>query len=188
MPNPRLAARYAQSLIDLSIERGQLEKVHADIQWLQAVCKSNRDFVNVLRSPIIKADIKKKIVSAVTAAGKVGELTAAFNNLLISKGRESNLPEILTAFIDAYKKHNNIHTLKLTTAAPVSEAVRNSIVEQVKKTAGLQNVEVEEQVNPDLIGGFVLQVGDKLVDASVAYDLRAIAKQFDNNDFIYKVR
>lgn len=187
MPNPRLASRYAKSLIDLAIEKGQVDRVFADMQWLQSVCKSNRDFVNLLRSPIIKADTKKKIVAAVTA-GNLGELTSAFNALLIAKGRESNLPEISAAFIAAFKEHKNIQTIKLTTAAPVTDSMRNAIVEQVKKTGGYQNVEVEEKVNPDLIGGFVLQIGDKLVDASIAYDLRAIAKQFENNDFIYKLR
>ena len=187
MPNPRLAARYAKSLIDLAIEKGQLEQVFADMQWLQAVSKSNKDFVNLLRSPIIKPDTKKKILSAVTA-GKLGELVAAFNNLLITKGRESNLPEIANAFVDQYKKYKNIQVIKLTTAEPVSDALKNAIVAQVKKTAGFQNIELEEKVNPDLIGGFVLQVGDQLVDASISYDLRTIAKQFENNDFIYKVR
>jgi F-type H+-transporting ATPase subunit delta len=54
MPNPRLATRYAKSLIDLAIEKGQLEKIFADMQWLQAVCKASREFVNVLKSPVIK--------------------------------------------------------------------------------------------------------------------------------------
>ena len=58
----------------------------------------------------------------------------------------------------------------------------------MKKSGDFQNVELEENIDPDLIGGFVLQVGDKLVDASISYDLRTIAKQFQNNDFIYKVR
>lgn len=187
MPNPRLAARYAKSLIELAIEKGQLEQVFADMQWLQAVNKSNRDFVNLLRSPIIKADVKKKIMEAVTA-GKLGPITTGFNALLISKSRESNLPEIVTAFIDQYKKYKNIQVIKLSTAAPVSDALKKSIVDQVKKAAGFENVELEEKVDPSLIGGFVLQVGDQLVDASISYDLRAIAKQFENNDFIYKVR
>lgn len=187
MPNPRLATRYAKSLIDLANERGELEQVFADMQWLNGVSKSNRDFVNLLRSPIIKGDTKKKILEAVTA-GNISEMTAAFNRLLITKGRESNLPEIAGAFITAYKEQKNIKTIKLTTAAPVTDAVKKAIIEQVKKSAGFQNVELEEKVDPALIGGFVLQVGDKLVDASIIYDLRAIAKQFDNNDFIYKVR
>jgi F-type H+-transporting ATPase subunit delta len=187
MPNLRLATRYAKSLIDLAIEKGELEKIYADMQWLNGVCKSNKDFVNLLRSPVIKGDTKKKILEAVTA-GNISELTAAFNRLLIVKGRESNLPEISNAFIEAYKEKKEIHTLKLTTATPVTDSVKNAIVEQVKKTAGFKHVELEEKVDAGLIGGFVLQVGDKLVDASIAYDLRSIAKQFENNDFIYKIK
>lgn len=187
MPNPRLATRYAKSLIDLSIERGQLEQVFADMQWLQAVCKSNPDFVNLLRSPVINSDTKKKILTAVTK-GQLSELTAAFNTLLITKGRENNLPEIVTAFITQYKEHKNIHTVKLTTAAPVSDAVKDAIINQVKKSGGIENIELEAKVDESIVGGFVLQIGDKLVDASIAYDLKTIAKQFENNDFIYKIR
>src|SRR6185436_13020004 len=110
MPNPRLATRYAKSLLDLAIEKGQLEEVYADMQWLQSVCKTNRDFVNVLRSPIIKGDVKKKIVEAVTT-GRINEITNAFIRLIITKGRESNLPEISSAFVDAYKEKKNIHTI-----------------------------------------------------------------------------
>ena len=187
MPNPRLASRYAKSLIDLSIERNQLEQVYADMQWLQQVTKTNPDFVNFLRSPVIKADKKIKIIEAVTA-GKTGELTLAFIRLLINKGRESNLPEIITSFISQYKENKNIYTVKLTTAAPVSEETKNAIIARIRKTSNMQNIEMETVVNEDLIGGFVLQAGDKLVDASVAYDLKSIARQFENNDFIYKVR
>ena len=187
MPNPRLATRYAKSLIDLAIEKGELENVFADMQWLSGVCKSNKDFVILLRSPIIIGDTKKKILEAVTT-GNISEMTAAFNRLLITKGRESNLPEISNAFIAAYKEKKNIQTIKLTTATPISDGVRNAIVAQVTKSAGFQNVELEEKVDADIIGGFVLQAGDKLIDASISYDLKTIAKQFENNDFIYKVR
>jgi F-type H+-transporting ATPase subunit delta len=187
MPNPRLAARYAKSLLDLSVEKSKLEAVYADMLWLQAVCKSSREFVNLLRSPVINSDKKEKIVEAVTA-GKVNALTAAFNKLLIIKHRESNLPEIATAFISQYKEHKKIYTVKLTTAVPVSDAVKNEIINQVKKTSDMQNIELETSVNEKLIGGFVLQAGDKLIDASIAYDLKQIARQFENNDFIYKVR
>lgn len=187
MPNPRLAARYAKSLLDLSVEKGQLEKVYADMQWLQGVCKSNRDFVNLLRSPIIKSDTKIKILGAVTE-GKISELTAAFNRLLVVKNRESHLPEIITAFIAVYKEQKGIKTIKLTTATAASDAIKNAIVAQVKNSGGFTQVELEEKVDPALIGGFVLQVDDRLVDASIAYDLRTIAKQFENNDFIYKIK
>ena len=187
MPNPRLANRYAKSLIDLSVERGQLESVFADMQWLQAVCKSSRDFVVVLKSPVIKGDKKQKILESVTS-GKISELTAAFNRLLIKKSRESFLPEIIPAFIGQYKEYKNIYTIKLTTAAAISDDLRNAIVDRMKQISDMKNIELETAVNDDLIGGFVLQAGDQLVDASIAYDLKNIARQFDNNDFVYKIR
>lgn len=187
MPNPRLASRYAKSLLDLSLEKGELEAVYTDMQWLQAVCKSNRDFVNMLKSPVISSDKKEKILEAVTA-GKISALTAAFNQLLAVKHRESYLPEITDAFIALYKSHKQIYIVKLTTATPVSEAVKNEIVSQVKKSSDMQHIELETTVDDKLIGGFVLQAGDKMIDASIAYDLRQIARQFDNNDFIYKLR
>jgi F-type H+-transporting ATPase subunit delta len=66
MQNPRLAGRYAKSLVDLATEKGQLETVYADMKYLQAVCKSSRDFVNLLKSPVIKADQKNSIINSVT--------------------------------------------------------------------------------------------------------------------------
>lgn len=187
MSNPRLAARYAKSLIDLANEKGQLEEVYTDMQTLQTICKGNRDFINLLKSPIIKAGIKKKIVEAVTT-GKIGAITSAFNSLLIGKGRESNLPEIINAFIDQYKIQKNIYTVKLTTAVPASEELKNEILSHLRKTTAMEKIDLDTKVDPDIIGGFVLQVGDKLVDASISYDLKSIARQFENNDFVYKVR
>jgi F-type H+-transporting ATPase subunit delta len=187
MPNPRLATRYAKSLIDLSIEKNQLEEVYADMQWLQALCKGNREFINVLRSPIIKADKKGKIIDAI-AAGNISEITKAFIHLMIRKGRESNLPEVAAAFITQYKVKKNIYTIKLTTVTALSDDLKNAIVNQIRTNSDMQNIELETTVDEKLIGGFVLQTGDKLIDASISYDLKNIAKKFDNNDFNYKIR
>ena len=187
MPNPRLAYRYAKSILDLAIEKGQLEQVYNDMLYLQQVTKLSRDFLNLLKSPIVSADRKLAVVNAIVG-GNVGELTNAFTKLLVNKGREGGLPEIITAFIQQYKSRKGIYTVKLTTATPISDELKNSIINQVKKTSVMQNIELEEKVDPDIIGGFVLQAGDKLIDASISYDLQTISRQFDNNDFIYKVR
>ena len=187
MSNTRLATRYAKSIIGLAIERGELEKTFGDMQWLQSVCKSNRDFVNMLRSPVIKPDTKGKIVKAV-AQNNIGQLTDTFIHLLISKGRESGLPEIAHAFIEQYKEVKKIYSIQLTTASPVSDDLKKAFVDHIKSSTEMQHIELETIVKEDIIGGFVLQVGDKLVDASIAYDLKEIARQFENNDFIYKVR
>jgi len=187
MSNVRLATRYAKSLIGLATERGELEKVFGDMEWLQSLCKGNRDFITMLRSPVIKSDTKGKIVKAV-AQNNIGLLTNSFIQLLINKGRESALPEITTAFIHQYKEIKKIFPVKLTTAYPLSDDLKKAFVDHIKSTTEMQNIELETVVKEDIIGGFILQTGDKMVDASIAYDLKEIAKQFENNDFIYKVR
>ncbi len=187
MPNPRLAARYAKSLIDLSTERGQLEGVYADMKYLQAVCKASRDFVNLLRSPVVKADKKQSIIEAITK-GKVSALTVAFNNLLVTKGRESDLPEIVTAFIDQYNDINGIHKVKLTTAVSLSDDLKDNIISKVKATQGLDSVELETKTDDSLIGGFVLEFNNNLVDASVLRDLKDIKKQFEGNVYEHNLR
>ncbi len=187
MRNPRLSARYAKSLLDLASEKGELEIIYQDMLTLQQLCKGNPDFVKMISSPVITSDKKLRIVETITS-NKISELTAQFIRLLISKTREANIAEIVDAFITQYKKQKNIYTVKLTTAITASEELKNKILSRVRDTSDMQNIELETIVNEKLIGGFILQAGDKLIDASISYDLKEIAKQFENNDFIYKVR
>jgi len=187
MPNPRLAGRYAKSLVDLAIERNQLETVYKDMQYLQSVCKSSPEFVNVLRSPVINPDKKQNILSAITD-GKVSELTSSFNKLLISKTREEYIPEIITAVIGLYNEIKGIHTVKLTTATAISEELKQAIVAKMKAETSLQNIELETSVKEELIGGFVLEFNNNLVDASIERDLRDIKKQFSKNIYIQQIR
>ncbi len=187
MPNPRLAARYAKSLIDLSTEKGQLEAVYADMRFLEAVCKSNPDFVRMLRSPVIKADKKNSILTAVTA-GRINELTAGFNRLLVLKGRESDLPEIVHAFVEQYNTIKGIHKVKLTTATYVGDDLKNSIAAKIKGEAGLANIELEVETDESLIGGFKLEFNNNLIDASILRDLKDIKKQFTDNEYVRNIR
>jgi F-type H+-transporting ATPase subunit delta len=187
MPNPRLAARYAKSILDLALEKGQADDVYNDMLFLQTACRSSRELVNLLRSPIIKADKKGKVMDAITA-GRVSTLTTAFIHLLLVKEREANLPEIASAFIDQYKAYKGIQVVKLTTATPVDEDIRRIILDKVRAARQVGQIELQTQVKDQLIGGFVLEIGDEMVDGSVAHELSKIRKQFDNNDFIYKIR
>ncbi len=187
MLNPRLAGRYAKSLLDLATEKGQLEDVYSDMLYIAMVCKNSRDFVNLLRSPVIKADKKEAIIDTVTK-GKVSDLTSAFNLLLVRKGREPELPEIANAFIEQYNSLKGIHKAKLTTAVPISDDIKNFIIEKTRQEASLNHVELETVVNEALIGGFILEFDNKLVDASIIRDLKDIKKQFSENIYVLHIR
>jgi F-type H+-transporting ATPase subunit delta len=187
MPNPRLAGRYAKSLVDLAIEQNQLETVYKDMQYLQAVCKSSPEFVSIMRSPVIKGDKKQNILSAI-GDGKISALTASFNKLLINKTREEYIPEIIAAVIEQYNEIKGIHKVKLTTATALSEELKQAIVSKIKAETSLKNIELETEVKEDLIGGFVLEFDNNLVDASIVKELRDIKKQFRQNIYVQQLR
>ena len=183
MQNPRLASRYAKSLLQLAVEQNQLDSTLADMQLLAAICQQSHDFLNMLRSPIIKADKKQHIIDAVVGQN-INQLSQAFMKLLISKGREENLDEIAEAFIGQYKELKNIRTVKLTTAAPVTDAVKASILQKLLGNIPQNEIDLKTDVDPSLIGGFIVELEDKLIDSSVRRNLNEIKSQLTKNLYV----
>ncbi|SFW80874.1 ATP synthase F1 subunit delta [Chitinophaga sancti] len=186
MRNPRLASRYAKSLIDLSSEKGQLEAVQADMLFLQQLSKTNPDVVSVLKSPIIKPEKKQQILAAILNS-RVSAITSAFVKLLVIKGREGNLPEIAGEYLRQYNTLKGISKVRITTAVPVDAGVLN-VIKQKAEAGSDKKIELETAVNAELIGGFVLETEDKLFDASVLRDLKDIRKQFEGNVFVPELK
>ncbi|MEO8569326.1 MAG: ATP synthase F1 subunit delta [Ginsengibacter sp.] len=187
MRNPRLAQRYAKGLFDLAKELDQVNVVHDDIMLLNSICSQSREFVVMLKSPVISADKKYKIIEALTG-GKISKTTQTFIKLITSKNRESNLPEIISSFIEQFNKFRGIHKVKLTTATPVSDEIKNSFITKIESSSSINNIELEVIVDEKIIGGFVLEMEGKLVDASILRDLNDVKKQFQNNEYIHKLR
>jgi len=187
MNNPRLAIRYAKSLIDQAVEKDQLTEVYDDMQFLKNTCENNPDFIALLDSPIIEAHKKNKIIEAIIT-NRVSNLTATFIKLLGSKSRESNLPEIISAYIDQYNKLKDIHKVRLTTATTLSDEIKDSFINKIKTSNNISNIELETIVDEKLIGGFVLEMDGKLLDASILRDLKDVRKQFQDNEWIHKLR
>lgn len=187
MNNPRLAARYAKSLLGLAIEKNLLEEVNADVRYIKLLCSQNPDFVAVLKSPIITADKKQNVIRAVLNES-INPLTKMFIDLLIRKTRESNLKQIATSFITQYNELKNIHPVKITTATPISKEMKESILDRIRTFPAYQNIELETIVDESLIGGYKFEMHDKLIDATILRDLVDIKKQFMDNEYIQKLR
>lgn len=187
MLNPRLAVRYAKSLMDIAIEQQKLDAIYNDMLGLKAIFAQSRDFVMLMRSPIVKADKKSAVVKALTE-GKVDPITDAFINLIVGKGREFFLEEIVNAFIGQYKIHNRINDVKLTTAAPLDEEMKKLLEAKVAAQFSDMRIELSTQVDERLLGGFVLEANNNVFDASVIRDLNDIKKQFLKNEYIPNLR
>jgi len=177
-----VAARYAKSLIDLAIEQNQLEEVYADMQHIAKTCEESRELSVMLKSPVIKHDKKHAILSEIF--GGLSKTTEAIITLLTSKHREAYLEGIAKAFVAQYKQHKNIQTAVITTAVPLTDEGRQKVTELVKSTQAGISVELKENIDADILGGFVLRVGDKQVDASIARKLRDMTMEFSKNPYL----
>lgn len=172
------ATRYAKSLMDLAVESNQLDAVRKDMKAIEQVCSSNREFELFLKSPVIKTDKKQQVIKAVFE-GKISALTLSFLNLITSKHRESYIPEIAGAFDEQYKINRNIFTAVVTSAKGLDAASREKVMELLRSQMKGE-VELEEKVNPNTIGGFILKIGDRQVDRTVARQLSNLKKELTN--------
>lgn len=173
MKNIKASTRYAKALLDLSIEKNQLEKVYQDITTLKETCEGSRELVNLLNSPIVKADQKQKALNAVFGSS-FNELSISYINLLVSKNREALLPTIAEQFIKAYENHKNILTVEVTSAIKLDEDQKNKVLSLVKHDGEINLV---EKTDPSLIGGFIVRMGDKQIDASIAKKFKDLRKE-----------
>jgi len=187
MRQVKVASRYAKALFDLALETSVLEKVKEDIQLIGA--STVGELQAVMISPVIRGDKKEKIFAAIFG-DKVNSLTTSFFNLLFRKGREVAVRDIMEAFMDLYRKHHKIQRVEITTAVSVEDKVHQQILESMRTVEGYGQTifEVQSKVDPSIVGGFVLQVGDTLFDASIRHDLQVIRKQFIENMYVQKIR
>ena len=178
-----VAARYVKSLLGLAVEKGALDQVHADMQLFTKVCEENRDFLLMLRSPVIKHGDKNDVLKKLFQ-GKVNALSLAIFDIITRKNREPLLPEIAATFHHAYNVYNGIGEATVTTAVSMDKELRNEIEAIAKKISDKKQLELHEKVDPEMIGGFVLKVGDQQVDASLKNKLNALKVKLSNNPYV----
>lgn len=182
MRETKVANRYAKSLLELSLEMNKLNEAVDDMKLLINVCHSTRKLSVLLKSPIVRVDLKTKILHDIFS-GKIGKLSMAFIDIIITKRRENILEDIAIAFIKQYKKHSNITTAKVTSAVTLDNGLRKRIQDVVLK-AYKGTVEMEEKTDPDLIGGMVLRIEDLEYNASIRKRLTNFSKDFNNNPYV----
>jgi len=183
MRESRVSHRYAKSLLDLALEKGQLEQVHEDMRLTLTTVQENRELSVMLRSPVIKTDKKQDILKAIFG-GKIGVIPTEFVDIITRKRREGELEAIAEAFITQYRRHKQILTAVITTASGLDDKLRAQVLEIVKQSAGGKAVELVEKTDKSLMGGFILRVGDNQVDASILRQVRNLERNFSENPYI----
>ena len=177
MSNERIAHRYAKPLFELAEEQKVLDKVKKDMDDFSALCDENRDFLLMLRSPIIPHLRKAEILSKVFK-GKSNKLTLAAFDIITRKNRENLLPEIAKEFILEYNIKMGYQNAVVTTTYAIDAKTKKAFEKLVTDITGNKPV-LTEEVDSNIIGGFVLKMGDKQLDRSISSDLKEIKLKFN---------
>lgn len=173
----KAGARYAKSLIDLSKEQNALEEIKNDMVLFEKIVDDNSELEAILKNPIVPLDKKAGILNDVFGA-KVHQITNSFLKLVVNKGRSAILFDTAKQFVAQYNEINGIVTAEVTSAIALTDASRAEVIALVKKEMNAKEVVVKEKVDEKLIGGFILKVGDKQFDASIANGLNKLKKEF----------
>jgi F-type H+-transporting ATPase subunit delta len=180
MTDSKAVSRYVKSLLNLAVTTGVLEEVHADMQSFDRVLSENRPLLNVLRSPIVKHYKKKNVLDALFQ-DRFNNLTMSFFRIITEKNREEALPQIAKEFHNAYNEHMGIGKASVVTAVPLDNELRGEILAVAKKVIGRPKVDLTEKVDPEIIGGFILNVGSQQIDSSIKHKLKVLQLNFNNN-------
>ena len=148
---------------------------------LEALFEGSRDLVALLQSPIVKGDKKQSVLDAVLN-GKVGELTASYLRILVQKGREGLVVDMVQEGQTQLRALRNIQSVTVTTAVALTDALRANILAQVAKVHKGE-VDLTEKVDPDILGGYILQLGDQMIDASVKRQIQALGRELTEHDY-----
>jgi F-type H+-transporting ATPase subunit delta len=169
-----IAIPYAKALFDFAVEKNALDEVYKDMQALTSLCKTNRDFLLMLKSPILKTEKKLKILTSVFR-DSVSEITRGFLKIITAKRRESLLPDMALAFVELYKDYKGILTTVVKSAVPLTEELRKEIL-AIMATQSKGSIDLVEEIKAELIGGFVLQWKDMQYDASILNEVNKMKK------------
>lgn len=182
MSEIRIASRYAKSLIELSEEKGILEDVFKDMQLFSQVVQENKQFHLLLKNPIVHADKKQAIIKALFGK-RFNKVTMTFFDLIIRKSREAYLLQVAEQFISQYNEKKGNISATVITSIPLSDDLRKQFRQIIKQATG-KEVDLKEMVKEDIIGGFILKMGDKQVDESLKTKLEALKHQLTDKSYI----
>jgi len=181
MSGSRAAVRYAKAILSFALEQQKEVQVNEDMLLIATTIEESKDLQVLLTSPVIKTELKKSALNELFSS-KVSSLTIGLINLLIDNKRLSILGYVAKKYTVLFDKLKGIEVAKVTTAFPLSDALNKQVLSKVKEITG-KEATIENVINPEIIGGFILRIGDVQYDASIANKLQGLKRQFESESY-----
>ena len=181
MNGSRAAIRYAKAILSFALEQQKEVEVNNDMLLVANTIKDSKELQLLLNSPVLKTELKKSALKEIFGS-KTSALTIGLINLLIDNKRLPILGEVAKKYNVIFDSLKGIEVAQVTTAIPLTEELNQQVLRKVIEITGKQAT-IESIINPDIIGGFILRVGDIQYDASVANKLQVLKRQFESESF-----
>lgn len=178
MSGSRAAVRYAKAILSFSLEQSKEVEVNNDMLLVANTIEENTDLQLLLNSPILKSDLKTTALKEVFST-KISSLSFGLIDLLVQNKRLPILKDVAKKYNILFDELKGIEVAKVTSAIPLTETLQKQILSKVKEITG-KDATIENIINPDIIGGFILRIGDVQYDASVANKLQVLKRQFES--------
>ena len=185
MKDARAAIRYAKAILNLAKDSKDETAVYNDMLFVATTITENDEFEVMLRSPIVKSSDKINVLNAIFA-DKVNNITLGLFHLLQDNKRIDILHSVAKQYAIIYDFDKHMQVAKVTTAVALTADLEKQILEKIVSLTG-ENANLENVVNPAILGGFILRVGDVQYDASISNYLNELKKEFDNSHYIPKI-
>jgi len=179
MASSRIASRYSKSLFDLASHENKIEQVKEDMILLETFGQSSTELVNLLKNPIVKADVKQSVMDKILVGTEA--LTQKLVSFLLQKKREEELFTIATQFLNTYRQMKGISQATVISAVSLSEKNLSMIQKYVEDLLGQPGIQLNNEIDLSILGGIVVKHEDMLLDKSVSKELREIRKQIIYN-------
>ncbi len=175
MSDFRVASRYARSVFELAIELKIVDKIYDDMVLMNQVYSSNRNLVTLLKNPIVRYDYKLRVLNRVFD-GHLNELTMKFLALMCRKNRAQIILETNRVFMDLYRGYKGIVQANVSSAVALSANLKKEFEGKISKATG-KKVDLDTKVDASLLGGYVLQIGDRQLDDSLKGKLNNLRRE-----------
>ena len=179
MLTSKVAKRYAQGLLNFTQESGNTDSVFTEMGDIVKTIEKSKELQSFFASPII--DVKKKVSIALEIFKDFSPVTKSMLQLIIKQGRESQMQNIAQEYINKVEDMNGVQRITITSASALSSENISNILKSAELVNHDNKFDVKSIINPEILGGYILRVGDQQVDASVKSKLSKLKKEFQLN-------
>ena len=170
----KVAEPYAEALLDLAKSTDSLKETTNDMNIVSQFLANSSDLKKFLGNPLVTKDAKKNVVKDILGE-QISESTLKFLLLLVDRGRIEVLEQIAQKFLELSYKQESIEIAKVTSSIQLSAEQQQKIAEKLKAITGAKQIKLALKVDPELIGGFTIEVGSKMIDTSIRGQLNKMS-------------